>query len=55
MKTESYLLKFDGRQRWCWLSADRATLIIVGSLWLALIVRVLLTQRTPYELILVSP
>lgn len=55
MKTEMDALKMDERQRLCWLLANRATLIVVGILWLALIVRDLLNQRTPYELIVAVP
>ncbi|MFC1475375.1 hypothetical protein ACFLQW_00050 [Candidatus Zixiibacteriota bacterium] len=55
MKTEMDMLKMDERQRLCWLLANRATLIIVGVLWLALIVRELMMNHRPYELIVAVP
>ena len=55
MKTEMDMLKMDERQRHCWLLANRATLIIVGVIWLALIARDLLSARMPYEMILAVP
>ena len=55
MKNEMDMLKMDERQRLCWLLANRATLIVVGILWLALIIRDLLNHQTPYELILAVP
>lgn len=36
MKNEMDLLKLDERQRLSWLLANRATLIIVGLVWIAL-------------------
>lgn len=37
MKNEMDVLKMDELQRQCWLRANRATLMLVGLLWLGLI------------------
>lgn len=55
MKTEMDVLKMDERQRLCWLLANRATLLVVGIMWLALIARDLLNHQTPYDLIFAVP
>ncbi|MBD3401370.1 hypothetical protein GF420_00625 [candidate division GN15 bacterium] len=55
MKNEMDLMGMDERQRWCWLMADRATLFVVGIVWLALILEQMLDDRTPWFMIVMVP
>ena len=55
MKTEMDIMKMDERQRFSWLLANRATLIIVGVVWIALIAYELTQNRIPYILIGLVP
>lgn len=55
MKTEMDVLNMDERQRWCWLLANRGTLIFVGICWLGMIARELAQERTPWFLIAMVP
>ncbi len=55
MKTEMDIMKFDERQRFCWLLANRATLIFVGLLWLGLIGWEFGQGRVPVFLIAMVP
>jgi len=55
MKTEMDLAGFDERQRLCWLLANRATLMLVGLLWIGMIVVDLAENRMPVFLISMVP
>ena len=55
MKTEMDALNMDERQRWCWLLANRATLILVGICWCAMIAWEVAQERMPWFLILMVP
>jgi hypothetical protein len=49
------LLRMDERQRWHWLAANRATLMVVGVVWLLMIAFELSEGRTPIFLIAMVP
>jgi hypothetical protein len=55
MRTEMDIMHLDERQRLHWLKANRATLIVVGAVWLAMIAWELLQDRTPWYLISMVP
>lgn len=55
MKTEMDILKLDERQRLSWLLANRATLIIVGLVWIGMIVYEISRNTVPYFLIVMVP
>jgi len=55
MKSEMDVMNMDERQRMAWLMANRATLIIVGVLWLGVIGLELLRGRTPIVMIVLVP
>lgn len=55
MKNEMDLLGMDARRRMAWLLANRATLMIVGLVWLGMIGAELGSGRTPLFLILMVP
>ena len=55
MTTEMDVLRMDERQRFAWLRANRATLIVVGVTWLGMIVWELVQQRVPLFLVLMVP
>ena len=56
MKTEMDAMRMDERQRLCWLMANRATLMIVGLVWIGMIVfESLSDNRIPYFLIIMVP
>ena len=55
MKTEMDVLDLDERQREAWLKANRATLMIVGLVWLGMIVWESDHGRTPWFLIAMVP
>ncbi len=55
MKSEMDLMRMDERQRLSWLRANRATLMVVGVVWLLMIGWELLEGRTPRFLILMVP
>ena len=55
MKSEMDLMRMDERQRLSWLKANRATLIVVGIVWLALIAREYAEGRTPAFLVVMVP
>ena len=55
MKNEMDALGMDERQRWCWLLANRGTLIFVGICWLGMIGHELTQDRTPWFLIAMVP
>jgi len=55
MRTEMDAMRMDERQRLAWLLANRATLMVVGLTWIALIVRELLQDRVPLFLIVMVP
>lgn len=55
MKTEMDVMGMDERQRVHWLEANRATLIVVGVVWLLMIGYELLEGRTPEFLIAMVP
>ena len=55
MFTEMDVLHMDERQRNSWLRANRATLMVVGVVWLGMIGWELLQQRTPLFLIAMVP
>ena len=49
------LLRMDERQCFAWLRATRATLVVVGVTWVAMIVWELLQHRIPLFLIIMVP
>jgi hypothetical protein len=49
------VLRMDERQRFAWLRANRATLVIVGITWVAMILWELLQHRMPVFLIVMVP
>lgn len=55
MITEMDALGMDERQRSSWLRANRATLMVVGVVWLGMIGWELSQQRTPLFLIAMVP
>jgi bacteriorhodopsin len=55
MITEMDAPGMDQRQRSSWLRANRATLMVVGVVWLGMIGRELSQQRTPVFLIAMVP
>ena len=55
MKNEMDALSMDERQRQSWLLANRATLMIVGLVWLFMIARDLYYEEVPYFLIIMVP
>jgi hypothetical protein len=55
MKNEMDVLHLDERQRLSWLLANRATLIVVGLVWLGMIAWEIAQHRTPWFLILMVP
>ena len=55
MKTEMDAMSMDERQRFCWLSANRITLIVVGLVWIGMIIVDIVQNRIPYFLIAMIP
>jgi len=55
MRTEMDLLHMDERQRSHWLRANRATLMVVGVVWLLMVAFELSEGRTPVFLIAMVP
>jgi hypothetical protein len=55
MKNEMDLMRMDERQRLSWLRANRATLMLVGIVWLALIAWEYAQGRTAAFLIVMVP
>jgi len=55
MNNEMDVLNLDERQRFCWLLANRATLMAVGLIWLGMIGWELMQHRTPLFLIAMVP
>jgi len=55
VKTEMDIMRMDERQRLHWLKANRATLMVVGAVWLAMIAWELVQDRTPWYLISMVP
>jgi hypothetical protein len=55
MKTEMDVLDMDERQRLNWLKANRATLMIVGVIWLGMIAYELVSNNLPVFLIVMVP
>ena len=55
MKSEMDVMGMDERQRLAWLSANRATLMLVGLLWLGMIGWELVQRRVPVFLIVMVP
>jgi hypothetical protein len=55
MKTEMDVMNMDERQEIAWLKANRATLMIVGVIWIGIIVWEFIQERTPYFMIAMVP
>lgn len=55
MKNEMNAMNMDERQRLSWLWANRATLFLVGLVWLGMIGWELHRGRTPYFLMVMVP
>jgi hypothetical protein len=55
MRSEMDIMRMDERQRLHWLEANRATLMVVGVVWLLMIAFELLEGRTPGFLIVMVP
>ena len=55
MRSEMDLMRMDERQRLHWLRANRATLMVVGVVWLLMIAFELSEGRTPGFLIIMVP
>lgn len=56
MKTEMDAMRMDERQRTCWLLANRATLMVVGLVWLVVIAyEILVRSYVPTFMIIMVP
>jgi bacteriorhodopsin len=55
MKSEMDVMKLDERQRLSWLLANRATLMIVGLVWVGMAIYELIQSRRPYFLLIMIP
>lgn len=56
MKNEMDVLKMDERQKLYWLMANRATLMVVGLVWIGMIIYEAVNhQIIPYFLIIMVP
>ncbi len=55
MTTEMDVMRMDERQRRAWLLANRATLLIVGIVWIGMIVWEMAHLRVPYFLVAMVP
>ncbi len=55
MKTEMDIMKMDERQKFGWLLANRATLMIAGIVWIASVAYEIIQNRMPYILIGLIP
>jgi len=55
MKNEMDLLRMDERQRLSWLLANRATLIVVGIVWIAVVLWEAAQSRVHWFLIWAVP
>jgi len=55
MKSEMDVLNLDERQRMGWLLANRATIFVIGLVWLCMIGWELVHSRTPYFMIVMVP
>ncbi len=55
MKSEMDALKMDERQRLNWLKANRATLMLVGIIWLGIIAYELARQGDPWFFVIMVP
>lgn len=55
MTSEMDVMQMDERQRRAWLLANRATLLIVGIVWIGMIAWELAHRRTPYFLVAMVP
>ena len=55
MKSEMDLMQMDERQKRAWLLANRATLLIVGIVWIGMIAWELAHRRVPYFLVVMVP
>ena len=55
MRSEMDLMRMDERQRLHWLRANRATLMVVGAVWLLMIAFELSEGRTPGFLLVMVP
>jgi hypothetical protein len=55
MANETDMMKMDAHQRHAWLLANRATLMVVGVVWLGMIVQRLMTGETPVFMIAMVP
>ena len=55
MRSEMDIMRMDERQRFHWLQANRATLMIVGVVWLLMIGAEFLNGRVPMFLIAMVP
>ncbi len=55
MTSEMDIMHVDERQSSAWLLANRATLLIVGVVWIGMIVWELAHRRVPYFLVAMVP
>lgn len=55
MTSEMDIMRMDERQRRAWLLANRATLFIVGIVWIGMIVWELAHRRMPYFMVAMVP
>ncbi len=55
MKSEMDAMRMDERQRVSWLLANRATLMIVGLVWVGMTVYEFVQNRRPYFLLAMIP
>lgn len=55
MKNEMDVLKMDELQRQCWLRANRATLMLVGLIWLGMIGWEVAQGKMPWFLVMMVP
>ena len=55
MKSEMDVMKLDERQRGAWLLANRATLFVVGAVWIGMIVEQMLAGRPSFFMLAMVP
>jgi hypothetical protein len=55
MTSEMDIMHMDERQRRAWLLANRATLLIVGIVWIGIIIWELAHRHVPYFMVVMVP
>jgi len=55
MNSEMDVMRMDERQRTAWLLANRATLLVVGIVWIGMILWELAHRHVPYFMVVMVP